>query len=85
VPHWKIWRKKFEIQNKKDDENIAPDIDRKMISEFPNKEYKDHSCTYKVDQTQERRISKEEHDKSAYLDNILQINCRVANKWKMQK
>jgi hypothetical protein len=33
----------------------------------------------------ERRIPKEELDKSVDLDNILQINCPLDNKWKIQK
>jgi hypothetical protein len=76
---------KFEMKNKKYNENIAPEIDKKMMGEMPNKEYEHQSCAYKVDQAQERRIPKEEHDKSADLDNILQINCPLANKWKIQK
>ena len=73
------------MKNKKDDKNIAPEIDKEMMGEMPNKEYEDQSCAYKVDKAQERRIPKEEHDKSGDLDNILQINCPLANKWKTQK
>jgi hypothetical protein len=83
VPHEKTWRRKFEMQ--KYDEDIALNIDRKIMGEVPNKEYEDKICAYKVDQAQERRIPNEEHAKSVDLDNILQIKCPIVNKWKMKK
>jgi hypothetical protein len=37
--HGNIWRRKFEMKNKKYNENIAPEIDKKMMGEITNKEY----------------------------------------------
>jgi hypothetical protein len=40
----KTWRRKYEVQSKKDDEDIAPEINevdnRRMMGEVPNKECK---------------------------------------------
>ena len=54
ISHEKVWRRKFEIERKKND--LAPEneeIDnKKMIGEFPNKESEIHRFEYKIDQTQ---------------------------------
>jgi hypothetical protein len=59
----KVWRRKSEVQSKKDDEHIAPKIDkvdnRRMMGEVPNKECENQSFPYKVDQDHERRVLKE--------------------------
>jgi hypothetical protein len=85
----KVWRRKSEVQNKEDEENIAPEIDevenRRMMGEVSNKECENQSFSYKVDQAQERRIPKREYDTSVVLDDVLQINSSLANEKKMQK
>jgi hypothetical protein len=62
--HKQIWRK-FKVQNKKYDEDIAPEIDavdnRRMMGEFSNKECENQSFSYEVDQAQEMRVPKEEY------------------------
>jgi len=59
----KIWKWKFEVQSKKDDEYIAPEIDevnnRIMVGKAYNKEYKNQIFAYKVNQDQEKRVLKE--------------------------
>ena len=50
-----------------------------------NKEYKNHSFSYKEDQVQERRAPKGEYEKIVDLDDFLQINNPLANKRKMQR
>ena len=58
----KIWKWKFEVQSKKDDEYIAPEIDevnnRIMVGKASNKEYKNQSFGYNANQTQEMRVPK---------------------------
>jgi hypothetical protein len=85
----KTWRRKSEVQSKKDDEDIAPEIDevdnRRMMGEVPNKECENQSFSYEVDQAQERRVPKEEYDTFVDLDDVLQINNPLANERNMQK
>jgi hypothetical protein len=85
----RIWKIKSELQSKKDDEYIAPEIDevnnRRMVGKASNKEYKNQSFAYKVNQAQERRVSKEEYDTIVVLDDVLQINSPLANERKMEK
>jgi hypothetical protein len=85
----KVWRRKSEVQNKEDEENIAPEIDevenRRMMGEVSNKECENQIFAYKMDQAQERRIPKSEYDTSVVLDDVLQINSSLANENKMQK
>ena len=82
-------RIKSKVQRKKDDEDIAPEIDkinnRRMRGEVSDKEYENQSYAYKVDQSQENKTPKEKCDTIAELDNVLQINYPLPNKWKMQK
>jgi hypothetical protein len=51
-----IWKRKSKVQRKKDDEYIAPEIDevnnRRMVGKASNKEYKNQSFSYKVNQDQ---------------------------------
>jgi hypothetical protein len=85
----KIWKKKFEVQSKKDDEYIAPEIDevnnKRMVGKASNKEYKKQIFAYKVNQAQEMRVPKEEYDTIVVLDDVLQINSPLANEIKMEK
>jgi hypothetical protein len=85
----KIWKRKSEVQSKKDDEYIAPEIDevnsRRMVGKTSNKEYKNQSFAYKMNQAQERRIPKEEYDTIVVLDDVLQINSPLANERKIEK
>ena len=58
----KTWKRKSEVPNKKDDGNIAPEIDevnnRILVGKNSNKEYNNQSYTYKVDQTQDMKTLK---------------------------
>jgi hypothetical protein len=85
----RIWKRKYEVQSKKDDEYIAPEIDgvnsRRMVGKNSNKEYKNQSFAYKMNQDQERRVPKEEYDTIVVLDDILQINSPLANERKIEK
>jgi hypothetical protein len=85
----KIWKRKSEVQSKKDDEYIAPEIDevnnRRMVGKYSNKEYKNQILEYKMNQDQERRVPKEENDTIVVLDDVLQINSPLANERKIEK
>jgi hypothetical protein len=85
----KIWKRKSKVQSKKDDEYIAPEIDevnnRRIVGKASNKEYKNESFAYKVNQAQERRVPKEKYDTIVGLDDVLQINSPLANERKMEK
>jgi hypothetical protein len=85
----KIWRRKSKVQRKKNDEDVTPKIDkinnRRMMSEVSDKEYENQSYAYKLDQAQEKKTPKEKCDTIVELDNVLQINYPLPNKWKMQK
>jgi hypothetical protein len=56
-----------------------------MVGKTSNKEYKNQSYAYKVDQAQEKKTPKEKYDTIVELDNVLQIDYPLPNKWKMQK
>jgi hypothetical protein len=85
----KIWRRKEKVQMQKNDEDIAPKFDkidnRSMMGEMSDKVYENQSYAYKVDQAQEKKTPKEKCDTITELDNVLQINYPLPNKWKMQK
>ena len=85
----KIWRIKAIVQRKKNDEDIAPKINkidnRRMMGEVSDKEQGNQSYLYKLEQAQEKKNPKENCDTSVKLDNVLQINYPLPNKWKMQK
>jgi hypothetical protein len=85
----KIWKIKIEVQRKKDDEYIAPGIDevnnRRMVGKNSNKEYNNQSYAYKVDQAQEKKTPKEKYDTITKLDNVMQVDYPLPNKWKMKK
>jgi hypothetical protein len=85
----KVWRIKYEVQNKKYEEYIQHEIDevgnRRMMGEVPNKECENQSLAYKVDQAQERRVPKREYDTRVVLDDALQINSSLSNETKVQK
>jgi hypothetical protein len=86
ISHEKVWRRKSEIESKKDDlasENEEID-NKKMMGEVPNKECEIHRFEYEMDQTQERRVPKEEDDTIADPDDIMQIKSTLTNKRKMQ-
>ena len=57
----KIWRRKSKVQRKKNDEDIAPKINkiynRRMMVEVSNKVYGNKIYSYKVDQAQEKKNS----------------------------
>jgi hypothetical protein len=84
-----IWKRKSEVQRKKYDEYIAPEIDevnsRRMVGKTSNKEYKNQSVADKMNQAQERRVPKEEYDKIVVLDDVLQINSPLSNERKIEK
>jgi hypothetical protein len=86
ISHEKVWRRKYEIESKKDD--LAPEneeIDnKKMMGEVPNKECEIQRFEYEMDQTQERRVPKEEYDTIADPDDIMQIKSTLTNERKMQ-
>ena len=75
--------------NKKDDEYIAPELDEvnnmKMVGKTSNKEYNNQSYAYKVDQAQDKKTPKEKSDTTPELDNVIQVDYQLPNKWKMQK
>jgi hypothetical protein len=85
----KIWRRKDKVQRKENDEVIASEIDKidnkRMMGEVSNKVYENQSYAYKVDQAQEKKTPKEKCDTIAKLNNVLQINYPLPNKWKLQK
>ena len=83
----KTWKRKSEVPNKKDDENIAPEIDevnnRRLVGKTSNKEYNNQSYAYKVDQTQDMKNPKEKYDTIPKLDNVIQEDYPLPNKWKL--
>jgi hypothetical protein len=83
----KTWKIKYEVPNKKDDENIAPEIDevnnRILVGKTSNKEYNNQSYAYKVDQTQDMKTPKEKYDTTPKLDNVIQEDYPLPNKWKL--
>jgi hypothetical protein len=85
----KIWRRKDKVKRKKNDEDIAPEINkidnRRMMGEVYDKVYGNKIYAYKVDQAQEKKNPKEKCDTIIELDKVLQINYPLPNKWKMQK
>jgi hypothetical protein len=85
----KTWKIKSEVSNKKDDENIAPKIDevnnRILVGKTYNKEYNNQSYAYKVDQTQDMKTPKEKTDTIPKLDNVIQEDYPLPNKWKLIK
>ena len=85
----KVWKRKYEVHMKKNDKDIAPEMDkidnRRMMGEVFDKVYENQSYAYEVDQDQEKKNPKEKCDTIAELDNVLQINYSLPNKWKMQK
>ena len=85
----KTWKRKSEVPNKKDDENIAPEIDevnnRRLVGKTSNKEYNNQSYAYKVDQTQDMKTPKENIDTIPKLDNVIQEDYILPNKWKLIK
>jgi hypothetical protein len=85
----KTWKRKYEVSNKKDDENIAPEIDevnnRRLVGKTSNKEYNNQSYAYKVDQTQDMKTPKEKSDTIPKLDNVIQEDYPLPNKWKLIK
>jgi hypothetical protein len=66
VPYGKIWIRKYEAKNKKDDEYLAPkneEIDNnKPMDETPNKECEIQIFAYEEEQDQGKIISKEEDE-----------------------
>ena len=54
------------------------------MGEVPNKECEIQRFEYEMDQTQERRVPKEEYDTIADLGDIMQIKSTLTNKRKMQ-
>jgi hypothetical protein len=85
----KIWKIKFEVPSKKDDEYIAPEIDevnnRRLVGKTSNKEYNNQSYAYKVDQAQDKKTPKEKYDTTPELDNVIQVDYPLPNKWKIKK
>jgi hypothetical protein len=85
----KIWRRKAKVQRKKNDEDIAPEIDKidnkRMMGKVSDKTYENQSYAYKVDQAQENKTPKEKSDTITELDNVLQVDYPLPNKWKMKK
>jgi hypothetical protein len=84
ISHEKVWRRKSEIESKKDDlasENEEID-NKKMMGEVPNKKCEIHRFEYEVDQ--ERRIPKEEDDTIVDPDDIMQIKSTLTNERKMK-
>jgi hypothetical protein len=85
----KTWKRKSEVSNKKDDENIAPEIDevnnRRLVGKTSNKEYNNQSYAYKVDQTQDMKTPKEKYDTIPKFDNVIQEDYPLPNKWKLIK
>jgi hypothetical protein len=85
----KIWRRKDKVQRKKNDEDIAPKFDkidnRSMMDEVSDKVYENQSYAYKVDQAQDKKTPKEKSDTITELDNVMQVDYPLPNKWKMQK
>jgi hypothetical protein len=71
----KTWKRKFEVPNKKDDENISLEIDevnnRILVGKTSNKEYNNQSYAYKVDKTQDMKTPKEKSDTTLKLDNVI--------------
>jgi hypothetical protein len=82
----KVWGIKYEIESKKDDLAFENEeiYNKKIIGEVPNKECEIHIFEYEMDQTQERRVPKEEDDTIVDLDDIMQIKSTLTNKRKMQ-
>ena len=85
----KTWKIKSEVSNKKDDENITPEIDevnnRIFVGKTSNKEYNNQSYAYKVDQAQDKKTPKEKYDTTPELDNVIQVDYPLPNKWKIKK
>jgi hypothetical protein len=83
----KTWKRKSEVPNKKDDENIAPEIDevnnKRLVGKTSNKEYNNQSYAYKVDQTQDMKTPKEKSDTTTKIDNVIQEDYPLPNKWKL--
>jgi hypothetical protein len=85
----KIWKRKSEVPSKKDDEYTTSEIDevnsRRMVGKTSNKEYKNQSYAYKVDQAQDKKTPKEKSDTITELDNVMQVDYPLPNKWKIKK
>jgi hypothetical protein len=56
-----------------------------MVGKTSNKEYKNQSYAYKVDQAQDKKTPKEKYDTITELDNVMQVDYPLPNKWKMKK
>jgi hypothetical protein len=85
----KIWKRKSEVPSKKDNEYIAPEIDevnnRRLVGKTSNKEYNNQSYAYKVDQAQDKKTPKEKSDTIPELDNVIQVDYPLPNKWKIKR
>jgi hypothetical protein len=85
----KIWKRKFEVPNKKCDENISPEINqvnnRRLVGKTSNKEYNSQSYAYKVDQTQDMKTPKEKSYTTPKLDNLVQEDYLLPQQMEINK
>ena len=83
----KVWKRKSKVPRKKDNEYISPEIDevnnRRLVGKTSNKEYNNQSFAYKVDQTQDMKTPKEKSDTTPKIDNVIQEDYPLPNKWKL--
>jgi len=56
-----------------------------MMGEISDKVYRNQIYAYKVNQYQENKTPKEKCHTITKLDNVLQVNYPLPNKWKIQK
>jgi hypothetical protein len=84
-----IWKKKSKVPSKKDNEYIAPKIDEvnnmRLVGKTSNKEYNNQIYAYKVYQDQDKKNPKEKYDTILELDNVIQVDYPLPNKWKILK
>jgi hypothetical protein len=53
------------------------------VGKNSNKEYNNQSYAYKVDQNQDMKTPKEKYDTTPKLDNVIQEDYPLPNKWKL--
>jgi hypothetical protein len=56
-----------------------------MVGKTSNKEYNNKIYAYKVDQTRDKKTTKEKYDTIPELDKVIQVDYPLPNKWKIKK
>jgi hypothetical protein len=89
IQNKKIWKRKYEVPRKKDDEYTTYEIDevnnRRLVGKTYNKEYNNQRYAYKVDQDQDKKTPTEKSNTIPELDNGIQVDYLLPNKWKIKK